>query len=388
MIDRFKGIKELRITAHESSKIIGDYTKFNSLKFDASKLAELREKYDLESVTCHGSNDWEIVLLLREWITRQWKYGFSNKPEPKSNNAVDILEAAGNGATFACGTYASVMEQCCYALGIPARMVSILREGSDVPIPEYAMFVGHCVTEVWSDHFRKWIVHDPTTNWHYEKKGIPLNSYEVSRAWTMGEEGSVEQVPFVAELSVDDEDLVIQLKGFYDASEKFYGKAYADAYISDKNQLIWLWKQFTMNKSMHFYSSVIIPAGDAYYAFMYGYSIPDLLVNEYPIQRAWPELKWTSDPDDVYFSLDQTMIRLRVQDETDDPVIKIEVKLNNTDPFFDHYIVDLNGMGWERKNERFIWKPNEGDNTISACTVNKYGRKGIESSISVAYSKK
>jgi hypothetical protein len=339
-------------------------------------------------VICRGGSDWEMILLLREWISRRWKYGFSNMPEPKSNNAVDILAAAENGATFACGMYASVMEQCCYALGFPARMISILRNGSDVPNPVYAMFVGHCVTEVWSDHFGKWVVHDPTTNWHYEKNGIPLNSYEVSKAWIMGEEVSVEQVPYVSELSVDDEDLIIQLKGFYDASEKFYGTAYADKYISDKKQLTGLWKQFTMNKSMHFYSNVIIPAGGSHYTFIDTSSIPDLLVNEYPIQRAWPELKWTSDPDDVYFSLDQTMIRLRVQDETNDPVIKIEVELNNTDPYFDHYIVDIDGSGYERKNERFIWILKEGENTINACTVNKYKRKGVESSITVVYFQK
>ena len=93
MIDRFEGIQELRITKHETPKIVGDHTRFDPSKFDRVKLEELKERYELESVICCGKNDWEMILLLRDWISKRWKYGFSNMPEPSSSNAVDIVKA-------------------------------------------------------------------------------------------------------------------------------------------------------------------------------------------------------------------------------------------------------------------------------------------------------
>ncbi|NSW89084.1 MAG: transglutaminase domain-containing protein [Firmicutes bacterium] len=382
----FKGLKELKIVKYDNPTIIGDYTRYNYSEYDDAKLKALREKYSLDNVVANGKTEFEKLVLLRKWVKNRWKYGFTGNPVPRSGNAIDVLEAAEKGATFACGVYASVFMQCCLSLGFPARLVSILRDKSDIPEPENSFFTGHCVTEVWSNDYRKWVVFDPTTDWHYEEKGVPLNSYEVRKAWLCGKEKNVEQVPATPEIKFSQDELESQLKGFYDATLKMFGKNHADNYISSKAQLIEMWKRFTINKSMHFYTYIIIHAADKSYMFSDKMAEALLLVNEYPIQRAWPKIQWVENPDDVYFTLNQTKIELTVEDCPENPDIKLIVKMSNTDPYFDHYIVKLDDNDWETRQEEFKWRLKEGSNTISACTVNKYGRSGIKSSIEVRLS--
>ncbi|NSW89087.1 MAG: hypothetical protein HPY74_00140 [Firmicutes bacterium] len=380
MIKAFKGLRALKITKYNNANIIGDYTRFKVPEFDRMKLKMLVDKYSLDRVIESGRTDWDKLNLLRQWVKSRWVHGWS--PVPKGGHALDILEAAEKGATFACGVYSSVYQQCCAALGFPARLVSILRDGSDIPDPIDAINTGHCINEVWTNEYKKWAVIDTDMDCYYEKDGIPLNAYEIRKAWLNGEASKVLQVPERTVTDVLPEDLEGYLKRHYKAAEDLMGKDYADRYISKTSDVYTVWSRFTENKNMHFYTYVIIGAGEKNYMFADEKEGPLLLVNEYPIQRAWPNITWTSNSDDVYFTLNQTFIEIRVVDGQEKP-FQLEVKMKNTDPDFSYYQVCIDTGEWKESEPEFIWTIREGDNQIRARTVNKKGRYGIESSITV-----
>ena len=75
-----------------------------------------------------------------------------------------------------CTHYASVFTQCCAALGFTAR-TQIMRS--------------HCITEVWSNDYGKWVTMDPGGDsndatkftYHFERHGVPLSALEAHTAW-------------------------------------------------------------------------------------------------------------------------------------------------------------------------------------------------------------
>jgi len=386
LLDRFSDLRSLKITRYDNADIIGDHTGFNKNSYDQTKLDRLKEEYDLQSVIRAGETDWDKMVFLRKWVNSRWIHGWSRVPE--GGNAVDVLKAAERGEAFACGTYSSVFHQCCCALGFCARLISILRDKSDIPEPPDALNTGHVVVEVWSDHYCKWAVMDTDLNCHYETNGIPLDAYEIREAWLSGKEEKIDQIPLITP-----EDRISDVSGskgkeyvqnFYAVAKKMMGKEFAQKYHSNISHIQANATRFIEHKTLPYYTYIIVPAGNKRYMFAEKNNAPMLLVNEYPIQRAWPDIKWTSDPSKAYFTLNQTFISLKVIDDTKSAV-RLMVKLSNTTPDFREYLVSIDHSDWKTARDEFVWDIKQGINTIRALTVNRSGGKGIESRISVEY---
>ena len=386
MINTFTGLASLTVTEYDNAHIIGDHTCINKNGYDEAKLAQLKEEYDLSGIIKAGQTDWDKMVLLRKWVNSRWIHGWSKVPE--GGNAVDVLKAAEKGDNFACGTYSSVFHQCCCALGFMARLLSILRDKSDVPDPSDALNTGHVVTEVWTNHYQKWAVMDTDLNCHYEINKIPLNAFEIRKAWLSGKEDEVLQVPLIdikdriPDLSGDEQKEYI--RNFYEIAEKMMGREFAEKYHSNYMHIRENALRFIEHKTLPYYTYIIVPSGKKRYMFAEKNSAPLLLVNEYPIQRAWPDIEWTSDVSKAYFSINQTFIYLSVIDDTKNS-IRLQVTLSNTTPYFREYLISINNSDWKSAQNEFIWDIKQGENTIRALAVNGFGEKGIESIISIEY---
>ena len=144
-------------------------------------LTELRERYELDEVIRPGRTGWEQILLLREWVHGKWDHGWS-LVLPETTNALDILREVERGNDFHCVYYSITFMQCLQALGFVARRTGIGKTATEWDAPGEGN-VGHSIIEVYSHDFHKWVMLDADLNVHFERDGIPLSALEIHRAW-------------------------------------------------------------------------------------------------------------------------------------------------------------------------------------------------------------
>lgn len=140
--------------------------------FDAPQLLDLREREHLDEVVASAQDEFEQVLLLKNWVAAQWPHSIPDPYPPW--NALVVLDWIRSGKTGGfCAQYSQVLLQSLASLGLTARYVEI----GSVSNP-YA----HYVIEVWSNQFDKWMVMDGDYNIHFERNGVPLSALEVHDA--------------------------------------------------------------------------------------------------------------------------------------------------------------------------------------------------------------
>lgn len=162
-------------------------TPFVTLPYADPYLAGLREKYGLEKVVEGARDEWTAHLRLKEWVHKAIPGG---SPRVRAVRAVEILDHAGRGETFWCTHYAITYAECAQALGWQARKIAVDRRHD----PEGRGSSHHGVAEVWSNQHRKWVVIDPQSNLHFEKRGVPLSAWEIRAEWLRDGSASVDHV--------------------------------------------------------------------------------------------------------------------------------------------------------------------------------------------------
>ncbi|MCM8815554.1 MAG: transglutaminase-like domain-containing protein, partial [Candidatus Omnitrophica bacterium] len=145
-----------------------------------SRTKVLRSMYGLDDVVKNGKTELERFVLLRNWARhtaeKGWDWGTSMWCPPW--DALVVLATNKQPVALCmCTHYSTIFVQCAIALGYTARHVILDH---------------HCVAEVWSDQFGKWVLMDtgnsqnPEMNYHLEHNGIPLNALEIRNLWKSG----------------------------------------------------------------------------------------------------------------------------------------------------------------------------------------------------------
>jgi|GEM_PF-3082245 len=152
-------------------------------------LQAMRKHYRLDDVVAGATNDWEIICRLMAWTTRyvgdlnernrggpgcipasekeiQDALAAGRTPPPKGASGLDLMKQLESGSTGACGTFNRVFQSVLAAYGIMSRDLNIG--------PAW-----HAVTDVWSDHWGKWIFMDSMTCAYFESAGVPLTAFEI-----------------------------------------------------------------------------------------------------------------------------------------------------------------------------------------------------------------
>ena len=112
------------------------------------RLKLLREKYQLDKVIAPGKTEMEQLMLLRYWVRNQCHRGWANHPALwiPPWDALLILESRDRpDCLVMCTHFSCIFTQCCLALGWNAR---------------HCILDHHCVSEVWVDQHRKWVMMD------------------------------------------------------------------------------------------------------------------------------------------------------------------------------------------------------------------------------------
>ena len=141
--------------------------------FDCPEFVTLKEKYNFEKIAGKGSDFRKAKRLLHYLAPRLTHSSWYDNHVPC--NALDLLEYSFENPEqgINCLNKSKILEECCLALGIYARRVSIM------PYSPYD-FDNHVVTEIYDRQLKKWIMLDPTTDGFFvDGDGLPLSLLEM-----------------------------------------------------------------------------------------------------------------------------------------------------------------------------------------------------------------
>src|SRR5262245_43719805 len=123
----------------------------------------------------------EQLMLLRHWVRNQWHTAWGTDPAAWMPpwDALIVFESKDQPDCLTmCTHYAAVFTQCCLALGWNAR---------------HCILDHHCVSEVWLDEHRRWVMMDAGNSarradvgLHFERDGTPLSALELHQAQRSG----------------------------------------------------------------------------------------------------------------------------------------------------------------------------------------------------------
>ena len=365
--------RALRIVEYENGRVTAPPWPFRYEDAKHADLRKLRKHYRLDNVVAGARTEFDKFVRVRAWVRSQWDHGWSFKdqnPVLPACNALDILQRAKEGIEFHCSYYSTVFVQACLSLGYQARRLSIQKDISNIPITQLhkETNIGHCVPEVWSNEYRKWVVMDPDLNAHYERDGVPLNAYEIRAEWLSGDWRNVDYIqgrPPQGPIS----------------NPKKYSR-----------QQKKMWQVFTRCHTMDYYHRIAVEMRNDFLSSGQGcprLAWADSLTPPQLVQH--PSLavrgaRYAATLDELYWPINEVFIELSCAERAGGkPGPLLEVKLQTQTPGFQKFLVRIGRGKWIKKPEAFRWRLRPGNNVIRARSVNVCGVQGPESRITVRY---
>ena len=150
---------------------------------DDPYLKRLRDEYALAEVVKDARSDYERVRAVSRWVRTRWEHNGSNMPEKP--DPISILEEAKQGKSFRCVEYSAVLAAALNAVGVRARVLSLLTE--DVETRESG--AAHVVAEAYLADKKRWVMVDGQWDVIPTLRGKPLGAVEFQRALAKRERG-------------------------------------------------------------------------------------------------------------------------------------------------------------------------------------------------------
>ena len=307
------------------------------------RMRHLREKYRLEEIVAPGKTEMEKFALLRQWVRRQWEGWNENEYNYCPQwDALEILELAPqNLALGMCTHYAAVFAQCAAALGYHTRALIVDH---------------HCLTEIWSDQYGKWILQDPgllpghQVAFQYERAGVPINALEMHRSTAANKAEDIAIIP-PPPIPIDQ-----MRRMFVDLYLRFGIPLRNDhLYRSEPQELEQGMNQYHWDGHLWWTDSL------------------DPRYPEYSLQ--------TTRPEDFYWSLNKTRIDL----EDTETTAALSVQLSGPIPNFARFEVSLDEGAWQESDPSFAWNLRPGRNALRAKAANTMGLQGPVNRVVLEY---
>ena len=307
------------------------------------RMRHLREKYRIEEIVAPGKTEMEKFALLRQWVRRQWEGWNENEYNYCPQwDALEILELAPqNLALGMCTHYAAVFAQCAAALGYHARALIVDH---------------HCLAEIWSDQYGKWILQDPgllpghQVAFQYERAGVPINALEMHRS--------------AAANNAEDIDIIPPPPIPVDQMRRLFVDLYQHFGIPLRNDHLYRSEPQELEQGM-----------DQYHwdGHLWWTDSLDPRYPEYSLQ--------TTRPEDFYWSLNKTRIDL----EDTETTAALSVQLSGPIPNFARFEVSLDEGAWQESDPSFAWNLRPGSNTLRTKAINTMGLQGPVNRVVLEY---
>lgn len=329
------------------SFVENEYSK--RFRFDSvsnPKLKALRERYRLDEITASGKDEFERQVLLMDWVHHRFKrFGQPSKPV---RGALDILESIDAGHTFFCSQYTQLMASAAASLGWVDRVLALRRHKG---VNARGGSTEHSTTEIWSNQHSKWIMLDPTSNMYLEKRGVPLNAWEIRQEWFYNEGRELVWVVGKDQKRYRKSDLPIFLKRFED-----FGDLTIEPDELDKYGFIGYIPNTDLMDSGYDYGQMFI--------------VKDELCDG----TQWHKRDLPRDPaSEPYFPLGQAALELEPRHGS------LHVKIKSLTPNLKRFEIRNGVDGWTGSAETFDWKLTPGLNRLEVRTVNAFGVPGPSS---------
>jgi len=331
----------VRIISSENPTFLRSSHRFAWQRADDERSNILRKRWDLDKVVAPAKTEFEKFLLLRQWVRDQWEDGWNRGPlqfVPPWDTLL-ILELTSRQLSLGmCTHYATVMTHCCMALGMPARTV---------------ILNNHCINEIWSNEFQKWIAMDVggdcndsrKTTYHIERNSVPLSFLEIHDAW----------------VNQDFEDVR------FDSEE-----AYAAFKLEERLKLFDRFMVHMRNDEL----TSLEPGEPEHGAGSYQYDRYLHWSDEKTPPMPWFS-KSTRRVMDIFWPLNKTHIYVREAAEE----CAMEIQLDHCTPNFSHFELSLNGGEFERCPSMFTRQFGSGTHSLVLKTIDAFGQQGVESNL-------
>ncbi len=318
---------------------------FSYLSHTASRAETFRKRWNLDDVIAGATSEFDRFLRLSAWTRHQWENGWNmggiNFCPPW--DGMLILELASRKLSLGmCTHYSAVFVHACAALGLIARTVVIGR---------------HCVAEVWSEEFDKWIMVDTggdsndatKATYVYTRHGVPMSTLEIHNAWA----------------NQDFDGIAIE--------PEHAAKRFADTLTSRTD----LFDFFCIN-----------PRNDELQSLSPGEPEHGKISYHYDGYLWWKDANTPPNPwfsrqsrriGDFYWTPNRTMIYLSKSERPE----ALHVDLTSAMPNLKHYLVQTNGGDWEPQPSHFDWELIPGENRLRVKSVSQFGWEGKESHVTL-----
>ena len=339
-----KANSSLVVTDANNDDLVRSSYPFAYQQADEPRLHILRERWRLDQVVEGATSEFDMFLRLKRWVREQWEDGWNRGAVQfvPPWDAPLVLELAHQQLTLGmCTHYASTFVQCSLALGLQARV---------------CITTAHCVAEIWSNEYRKWVMMDPgcdaddtrKSTRHFDRHGVPMSALDLHLAAANQDFDGVAEICDPEPMSGTVEENAVRYYQFC-----------------------------TTLRNNHLTS--LYPEEPEHGAVSYTY---DGHVWYESDTMPLPQFSMTSQREgDFSWSLNQTHISLQQGSEPH----AVTVLLDTVTPNFDTYLIQTNGGKWKESKERFVLKLSPGANTICVKSRNRFGIEGIESSLTIEH---
>ena len=325
----------------------------------SAKLARLREQFTLDEVVASGATEMEKLVLLRNWVRRQWPHNEGSCTRPW--DAIDILSAPA-GDHGMCVHFAVAFTQCALALGYNARQIVLQH---------------HYVSDVWSNEHQEWVLMDVeavqpegwdrhgTALYVSKETGEPLTALDLHRARDRALARNADLV----------ED-VVQIMHMTDQAGEH--RPYERQYAPKEYNNFWHFAYTPRNNYLDQLEPWEVAHGvDSYRSedYLWWKDGAMELVPEYSNQ--------TNRAGDLYWTVNQAAVTVTATEQPD----RLAVALDTVTPNLEGYLCRLDGGEWQllrgegddpHSRRAFLnWTLHAGVNTLEVKPCNLFGLDGI-----------
>ena len=327
----------------------------------------LRKKYRLLETAGQGT-DFARARRLKSWVRSQWNHGYHGEGDQETSpqDAIDILARARRGKAFSCWYYRRTFVQCCLAIGLPARELGVCRKGADFPDGIESNYA-HAVAEVYCRELKKWVMLDADSNAFYTIGGIPAGALDVHRAWHKDKGRTVKQV-------------LDRPRFVYPAQSPFW----------DHREFRRVWREFTQNRTVPFYDHVFTHLLNGFpyppkkigqkFLWYVGQRPPLLLMGYYG--NDLDRFLFVEEEAHFNWPLQQTFLIASMKPGP--PSDQVELRLDNTMPFFDRFEISLGRQPFRTVSGHHVsFAFPAGTTVVRARCIDHFGKPGHEATLEV-----
>ena len=332
---------KLEVIEQRLSEQIRSSHHFSYLPSDTKRAQIFRERWKLDDVIAGATSEFDQFVRLSEWTRHQWENGWDMGEIdfcPPWDGLV-ILELASRKLGLGmCTHYSTVFVHACVSLGLIARTLVIRC---------------HCVAEVWSEEYEKWIMIDTggdssdqtKATYYYVKNNVPMSALEIHNAWINQDFDSVGIRPEHAAKRFEN-DIISRAQLF----ERFC--------IHLRNDEL---RTLSPGEPEHGLGSYHY---DGYLWWKDDHTPPHPWFSKNSSREG--DFYWTPNHVGIYLS------------RSDHPEI-LNVDLSTQMPNIKDYLVQMDGNDWISVSGQFHWKLRQGENQLRVKMVNQFGWESKES---------